>query len=85
MYLIVSYPEIIHTFISSRIDYYNSLLCGLPSFDLDNIQRIQNTATAASNFLLFKYDYQYSNFNEDLFISSFTSLDLSFCLNKDEI
>ena len=34
----------IHAFISSRLDYWNSLLIGLPSCEWDRLQRLQNVA-----------------------------------------
>ncbi len=36
--------RLIHAFVSSRIDYCNSLLYGLPQYQLNKIQRIQNSA-----------------------------------------
>ena len=35
---------LIHAFVSSRIDYCNSLLCGVPNCHLHKLQRIQNAA-----------------------------------------
>ena len=35
--------QLIHAFITSRIDYCNSLLYGMPDTILSDLQRIQNT------------------------------------------
>ena len=40
-----STETLIHAFVSSRVDYCNSLLYGLPAYQLNKLQRVQN-ATA---------------------------------------
>ena len=39
-----SAEALIHSFISSRIDYCNSLLYGVPKCHIDKLQRVQNAA-----------------------------------------
>ena len=36
--------RLIHAFVISKLDYCNSLLCGMPSHEIARFQRIQNTA-----------------------------------------
>ena len=39
-----STETLIHAFVSSRVDYCNSLLYGLPTYQLHKLQRVQNAA-----------------------------------------
>ena len=44
-FLSISATErLIHALISSKLDYCNGIFYGLPSFDLEKLQRLQNTA-----------------------------------------
>ena len=36
--------HLIHAFVSSKLDYCNSILLGLPSYEFEKLQRLQNTA-----------------------------------------
>ena len=39
-----STETLVHAFISSRVDYSNSLFFGLPAYQLNKLQRVQNAA-----------------------------------------
>ena len=39
-----STETLIHAFVSSRVDYCNNLLYGLPAYQLNKLQRVQNAA-----------------------------------------
>ena len=39
-----SLEQIVHAFITSRIDNCNSLLCGVPTSEIHRLQKIQNSA-----------------------------------------
>ena len=41
---------IVHAFISSRLDYYNALLYGLPKYLVDSLQHVQNSAARVVTF-----------------------------------
>ena len=45
-----------HAFVSSKLDYSNSLLYGLPAYQLNKLQLIQNTAACIVSFTR-KYDH----------------------------
>ena len=49
-----STETLIHAFVSSRVDYCNSLLYSLPAYQLNKLQRVQNAA-ARLIFLESKY------------------------------
>ena len=49
-----STETLIHAFVSGRVDYCNSLLYGLPAYQLNKLQRVQNAA-ARLIFLESKY------------------------------
>ena len=40
----ISAKTLMHSFVSSRLDNFNSLLCGVPDYELNKLQRIQNAA-----------------------------------------
>jgi len=35
---------VVHAFVTSRIDYCNSVLCGISDYSINRLQRIQNSA-----------------------------------------
>ena len=52
--------QLMHAFITSRIDYCNSILYGMPDTILSDLQRIQNTA---ARILTKCRDRNYSSIN----------------------
>ena len=47
---------VVHAFVTSRIDYCNSLLYGIPDYNINRLQRIQNRAARIVTNTR-KYDY----------------------------
>ena len=39
-----STEKLVHAFISSRLDYCNSLLCGIPGYQTRKLQRVMNAS-----------------------------------------
>ena len=48
--------QLVHSFVTSRLDYGNSLLYGIDGASLDKLQRLQNTAARIVS-LTKKYDH----------------------------
>ena len=40
----ISTEKLVHAFISSRLDYCNSLLYGIPDYQISKLQRVMNTS-----------------------------------------
>ena len=56
-FLTVHSPKtLIHAFVSSHLDYCNALLFGLPKYQLDRLQKVQNAA-ARVVFQMAKFDH----------------------------
>ena len=51
-----STKTLIHAFVSSHLDYCNALLSGLPKYQLDRLQKVQNAA-ARVIFRIAKFDH----------------------------
>ena len=51
-----STKTLIHAFVSSHLDYCNALLFGLPKYQLDRLQKVQNAA-ARVIFQIAKFDH----------------------------
>ena len=51
-----STKTLIHAFVSSHLDYCNALLFGLPKYQLDRLQKVQNAA-AGMTFQIAKFDH----------------------------
>ncbi|CAH3137019.1 unnamed protein product, partial [Porites lobata] len=51
-----STKALIHAFVSSHLDYCNALLFGLPKYQLDRLQKVQNAA-ARVTFQIAKFDH----------------------------
>ena len=52
---VLSTKTLIHAFVSSHLDYCNALLFGLPKYQLDRLQKVQNAA-ARVTFQIAKFD-----------------------------
>ena len=51
-----STKTLIHAFVSSHLDYCNALLVGLPKYQLDRLQKVQNAA-ARVTLQIAKFDH----------------------------
>ena len=51
-----STKTLIHAFVSSNLDYCNALLFGVPKYQLDRLQKVQNAAPRVT-FQIAKFDH----------------------------
>ena len=47
-----STKTLVHAFVSSHLDYCNALLFGLPKYQLDRLQKVQNAAARFQNLVI---------------------------------
>ena len=63
-YINVTTAEVLrHAFINSKLDFYNSLLYGLPKYDINKLQSVQNAA-ARVIACLYKFDHNSDTLKE---------------------